>query len=356
MIGFGISYGICLWAHAGKQWPLEAETPQPGAVPSVPAELPQPNLSKAFLSDEDLQQLRVALNARKQEDPAKDLERALALNPKSRRRVMALLFNHWAEADPSAAMAWMVKQAPREDRQFLMMEIASVWAAEDAAGLARWFADFYGQPDSSVSFASLGILNLIAARDPVLYAETMRAPCFNTLQSSGAWGNLFPLIPDLAAARQFAAAAAGRIRYARHEPGSSAVNPAGYIGWNALAEASAVRWHLLDDAACSAWLQSLPEDAQTHIRYSMEQSHLQAARAMPADPILPPAPGLSPPPAFDRSTPEMPVSADTSAECYRQWAEWWRDEPQAAETFLQKAVWPEDLKFRARAKAYASPP
>lgn len=335
---------------------MQKETRHPGAVPSARAQLLLPDLSKAFRSDGDLQQLKLALTSRGQEDPARDLERALGLDPESRRRVMALLFNHWAESDPSAAMAWMVEYAPRQDRQFFMMEIASVWAAEDAAGLARWFTDSYNRPDSPVGFESLSILNLIAARDPALYAETMRASCFDSLQSSGTWEKLFPLITDLADARRFAVEAGGRIRYDRHEPGSSAVNPAGFIGWNALAEAAAARWHLLDEAGCVAWLNALPDEARTNIGYTIQRSRLPAAQAGPKEPIATPAPALPPPPAFDPATPEMPVPDGSFTECYRQWAEWWRAEPRAAETFLQKAAWPEDLKFRARAKAYASPP
>lgn len=76
--------------------------------------------------------------------------------------------------------------------------------------------------------------------------------------------------------------------------------------------------------------------------------------AEPAPPTSPAAP--LPPLPEQRLTTEPPVPGPAEDAARKDWSDWWRTNPAAAESFLTTAAWSDGLKFRARAKAYSSAP
>jgi hypothetical protein len=118
--------------------------------------------------------------------------------------------------------------------------------------------------------------------------------------------------------------------------------------WNVMFEDTAVAWHRSDPAACDAWLQTFPENAQTAARHFISKD--EASRSTPP-PVKP-----EPIPPQQRLTELPPVPGPAEAAARKDWSDWWRSDPTAAEAFLSNAAWSDDLKFRARAKAYSSKP
>ena len=301
-------------------------------------------------SDKDFRCLRKSLTGIAEDLLSKNLEQALLLPPASRRTALALQLAHWARQDARAAMEWMMEHAEGQDRDFLFQEIGPVWAAQDVKGFGGWISELLRRDHGLAAnfHYPWAAGDMIHPRNPLLYAELMESPAFESMQFSRLWEGILPSVPDLASAKQYAQAAEGKMSYQKGDSGSSAVNRMGRAGWNALAEASAIRWHLLDAGGCDEWLSRQPESAQENLRHAIAESEPKTA-APPAKEEPPPAPFLRTEP--DAIPPPMAFKA-----YHRQWADWWREEPVAAEHFLQQASWPEDWKFRARAKAYASPP
>ena len=348
VVGTAISLTLC----AALRPLVETGTP---ATPSLagPPVTSLPVLEKFTApprdwSDADFRSLRKSLTGISADLLSKNLEQALLLPPASRRTALALQLAHWARQDARAAMEWMMEHAEGQDRDFLFQEIGPVWAGQDVKEFAAWTVAFLEQNPAVVLALVWQAAEMIHPRDPLLYAEILAHPAAEKAQFQSPWTGVLSSIPDLASARRYAVASEGKLNYQKEAPGSSARKRMASPGWNSVAEASAIRWHLLDAAGCEEWLSRQPELAQENLRTAIAENEPKtAAAAAKAEP---------PPVPFLRTEPDV-IPPPTAFKAYhRQWADWWREEPVAAEHFLQQAAWPEDWKFRARATAYASPP
>ena len=123
-----------------------------------------------------------------------------------------------------------------------------------------------------------------------------------------------------------------------------------FLGWEALWQTGLKRWQQHDPAALEAWLRTQsPEirDDAAALMANLDQRDQQHFAGKVE---------LEIPPAFARDDFTAVPPAEAVPAVRQDWAAWWKQDAAAAEAFLQQCAWPEELKFRARAQAYAAEP
>lgn len=305
------------------------------------------------------------------------LEEALQLPGERRSRMLKLLLSDWALREPAAAAAWAVEHLSQAD-EAIFEDLARTWAASDAMALARW-VDAHHDGDYTLNPDPFRISTILAAQDPVAWAEFTDMKCFSggSFDPPEFMDRWLSTPEDRARIGQ---ALIGKPGYDPKEPEalrrklerddlSRSSQSKQY--WNALFEKTAAVWHLKDPAACAAWLSGFSREAQLAGQYFMERADRepaafeaedaadreaarQAEAAAMADAAAEPPP---PPRPFQERLPvTAPPSGAGEDQARSDWSDWWRIDRQAAEAFLNSAAWPDDLKFRARARAYSSAP
>ncbi|MES2708299.1 MAG: hypothetical protein V4726_17020 [Verrucomicrobiota bacterium] len=272
------------------------------------------------------------------------------------RRILLL---RWAYRNPVSVMTWLAKS----DAGNWMAgghgdEVIRVCAATDPAKLVAWYAAHYaGDPKVSVYGSSIATqLSEVNPLEAAKFCEAYRRDSGIAGPGSAAWkmdiymqsvDNPQPLVEQamakLAPLTSLKSNGQRDLRKAEQH----------FQGWEDLFQSAATRWHDARPAAFEAWVQTQPEE------FRQDTEMLMAVRsgAYYRDQIS--AQNSHPPALPTAFSPEdyTAIPSTESARAVRQhWSAWWKKDPAAAETFLRKSVWPEDLKFRARAAAYSTSP
>ncbi len=298
--------------------------------------------------DTDWLKLSGLMDALTESECERMLETAHLLPEAPRSKTVSLLILQWAQTDPAAAAEWCLSHQGDRLNSAELRDLVAMWASRDGMGLARWWEERgEGDPGWAARPNTACVMHALIAGDPPAAASLVAG-----LNDSGGLWQRIDFVASLVTPEdvrkamrsvegQVAYSAEGKALAAELAISGSAHSPAEKQGWNLLFEATAVALHKTDPAACDLWLTGFQENAQQAARHSI-------ARAEKPDvpPSLP----------FDRANPAAVPAANESARTCDQWSDWWRAEPQAAEAFLNAAAWPDDLKFRARAKAYSSAP
>lgn len=297
------------------------------------------------------------------------LAEALKLSEPARYWAIQLLTLQWARSNPVAAADWIIKNVDGEARSLSMQGVLAEWMSRDLRGFAAWVSP---HPELNHFVVS----NMIRS-DPALFGKWWEG----RLNTTGS--NVSEITPDMADmrdVRRVLEAASANTKYAGVEDtvAGEKWNRNGALGWNNLFEAAAARWHELDAAGCEAWLTSRsPLEQQAAWALINEQKKTTASPSTTAAPPstetggnheISPADVPDHPPEgvsaaglaaartveFSRSDLTTPPPPEAAPRFAQSWADWWQQDAPAAESHLKSCSWPEDLKFRARAKAYAS--
>jgi hypothetical protein len=341
-------------------------TVHPIDVPLADVQVPEPG-TLAGLSRADNFHLSAQLAAAMANDPTRReilLAEAKQRPEPERSDLLFAMLTGWASVDPQAAAEWAFVELAdlgNGPRRMALLTISETWAARDAMGLARWLNDKNLSKHKDLLFIEDEMTESFRRHDPLALAAFQEMPvCYSA--HFGGPGDDVPqrLLDSPAFIQQMSTAVQGHVSYttenfqAQLDVQSSTRHAKGKDVWNMLFEQTAVAWHRTDAAACEAWMQTFPETAQTAAKYFIAKDvRDRAPKSAPAEPSPPPVPAL--PPA-QRLTIHPPAPGPAEDTARGDWSEWWRQDPAAAETFLNTATWSADLKFRARAKAYSSKP
>lgn len=309
------------------------------------------------------------------------LAEAMQRDEPERSALLKLLLLGWAETDPAAAADWALGELTDISRFRCFSDIAESWGARDALALAHWWAATAANqppvwerrtvPENTASMGPLlqyAVEKVLRRNDPLAFARFQEMDCCRRITVPGVFVDNFlgRRLSTLQQIADMAAAVQGHVAYVsdpeelrdgltRNFPTRHADKK---IIWNSIFEQTAVAWHRRDPAACGAWLQTFPENAQTAARHFIREDETTRARApQPSPPEAPAAsPAPTPVPPGQRLTSDAPVPGPAGDAARKDWSEWWRTDAAAAEAFLNASAWPDDMKFHARARAYASPP
>lgn len=299
------------------------------------------------------------------------LQECLQRNEPERSTFLTLLLSQWAETEPASAAEWILANLQGEASSKCIHELTRTWAARDGEALAHWVDDLMRKnpTDRAKVFMGTAIVAL-GQQDP--FRQASLAGMESNREST--WPRqLMDNIRHLRtpeAVKAMGARLEGQVAYIddlnelkrQFARGSGDRDIAAKNLFNQLFEDTAVAWHRMKPEECDAWLNTFPENARLVARHVIEKAETKekekadaAPEASPTETVGQTAPepqAAAPPPRPDPAAPAAgSVSQQVSA-----WQQWWRTEPEAAEAFLNSAVWPGDLKFKARAKAYASAP
>lgn len=275
-----------------------------------------------------------------------------------RSALLAILLAGWAETEPAAAMEWTMAHLEGEPADNILRDLVDTWATRDGQALAEW-ANTYKRwmRDGHPFLLIFRVLNSLALHDPVAYANFLEME--SNKDSVTAGRNFENSLRTEEAVKSMAAGLTGHVAYADNptefqralnQQSTARHAERAKSGWNELFENTAVAWHRMHPAECDAWLSAWPENAQAAARYFIRKAEFAG--------IVEEA-GAAPTPPEIRSLPRPDSAApspESLADQVGRWCRWWQEEPAAAEAFLNNALWPDGLKFRARAEGYASAP
>lgn len=277
---------------------------------------------------------------------------------------IALIVHDWAQTDPAAAGDWVLAELKDDCRVECFQDIVESWAARNGAALAAWWNGVAtrqppppGPP--GIRYLTGAVQQRLRHHDTLAFARFQEMECVKN--PYGDPGDKF-IERKLATPNQIASMATAVAAEIAYQPG--AVDWDDNYGqarhankknvWNVLFEDTAVAWHRSDPAACEAWLSTFPENAQTAARHFISEN--EKSRNPPPVSREPSKPESPPIPPQQRLTDAPPAPGPAEDAARRDWSEWWRADPAAAEAFLNSAAWPDNLKFRTRASAYSSVP
>lgn len=332
---------------ASSNMPLLA-LPQPGTLDSLPP-------AEAY----SLSQQLAIVGATDPALRAQWLAGAKLREEPERQHLLFQLLTGWASTDPKAAADWALAELGdlgNGPRRMCLLQIASTWAASDGMGLAHWADEAKLSEKDDLRFIETEISLALVSCDPLAWARFQEMPC-NSNSVLGGDSDAVPArlfdSPDFV--RKMAAAVQGQVIYAPDnlqwnlEHGSSSRHTRQKDAWNILFEQTASAYHQLDPAACDTWLQTFPAEARQAAQFFI-------GKDSPPPPQAPRLEDPAPLPPAQRLTAAPPVPGLAEDTSRKDWSEWWRTDPTAAEAFLNTAAWSENQKFRARAKAYSSSP
>jgi hypothetical protein len=276
------------------------------------------------------------------------LEAALTLPADQRHSLLAVLLLRWAKQDPAAAIEWVFEHIPHHEIEIYYPGLALEWVKRDVQGFAKWYPHFYKNRPADGFEQLTRSLHWVFRENPLLYGETLADPVFK-IGMGGEWREKLPFIKTQEEASALAASVTPHIGYQSSNNNSNR-NLAEHTGWNALAETAAIRWWLTDKPACQTWLGSLDEMSQKALQVTIDDylNEEEQKKKYSQDKNKKPPAVV---PAFNRENPDQQPTG-TFTETYTQWAQWYKLQPTVAEEFLTNSTWPEELKFRARAKGY----
>jgi hypothetical protein len=275
-----------------------------------------------------------------------------------RQTLLFQLLTGWASTDPKAAADWALAELGElgnGPRRMCLLQIARTWAVSDGMGLAHWADQAKLSEKDDLRFIESEIGLALVSCDSLAWARFQEMPC-NANSVLGGDSDAVPArlfdSPDFV--RKMAAAVQEQVSYAPDnlpwnlKHGSSSRHTKQKDAWNILFEQTANACHQLAPASCDTWLQTFPSEARQAAQFFIAKGGTPPPAAFSEEPtLLPPAQRLT-------SAPPVPgLAEDTSR---KDWSEWWRTDPTAAEAFLDTAAWSDNQKFRARAKAYSSAP
>jgi hypothetical protein len=359
-LGFAAAFAAARWllaeSHQQQTDALPRHTlAREGKSSKVLASLPGPQEFKALTPEAKLR-LSLRLCELSSEQREAFLQECLRRDDPEREPLLSLLLLGWAASSPSAACEWALTNLDGPIRKHCLGDLFNTWAVRDGSALARWYDEKVRKEGPEASeLSKIDITNPLSQYDPTALAQFAELECN---RNSVMWGFDFGRsLRTPEAVQNIASQLGGHPRYI-DDPNrlrdvlpmnSSERNAAGSKwGWNALFEETAVAWHRMDANACDAWLSSWPENAQVVARHFIAKAEAKSGEAAP-----PPAPSPAETPARPAAAVPPPEAWDRARQ---DWAAWWRQDAAAAEAFLNSSAWPEDLRFRARAKAYSSPP
>lgn len=157
----------------------------------------------------------------------------------------------WMDRDPIAAATWMMKE-----RATYTVDSLTAWAAKDPDAFAREIIAKYPVSDRTDERVSL-VLSRIGQQDPLKLVGILR---FNDGKENPVLLGLDPKSPEMV--RRLAAALPGQMQFAA--PGQP--DPPNMISSNQLLKNVALRYFMLDRAACKAWVDNLPEGGRKLIK------------------------------------------------------------------------------------------
>jgi hypothetical protein len=284
------------------------------------------------------------------------LQQCLSRTEPERTSLLSLLLLDWAATEPAAACEWALSHLEGAAKSQCVQDLVRTWANRDGLALAEWYNAFVvreGRAKLNGRPIDIDISSTLAQYDPVAYGRFAEMECN---RDSVVWGmNFERSLRSLDTVKDIGMRLSGQVEYiqdltklrkdlAIDSSGRCAPNK---WGWNELFERTSVAWHRMDAEGCEAWLNTWPENAQMAARYSIAKAEAEARPAAVA-----PAPVTEP---AQRPSAQAPGTGAWD-QARADWSAWWRTDAAAAEAFLNASEWPEDLKFRARAKAYSSPP
>lgn len=266
-----------------------------------------------------------------------------------------ILLLRWADRNPDAVMSWLLKSAstrhPLPSNR--LDEVIRVCAAKNTAGLMAWTQNCLKEVTAAQGFGHR-IVAALATVDPVA-AAILSAQCSITdIWDTGA--NMFTFMQSVDDVRPLLAVAMEKLA-PLDTPKIEGQRVFGadekqFQGWEFLYQAALVRWHEHAPETLETWLRTQPGTFQTDAR-SLIAAREKASFAFAPFPETPQA---STPETFDREDFTAVPSPESVPAARKDWSAWWKKDPAAAETFLRQSAWPVDLKFRARAAAYATSP
>lgn len=362
---------VRLTGSGGSSFPAPAVNARVIPSPSVPATgkqrppLPGP---ADFQKMEPREKLTCALQLRgiPAEQRLALLQACLQSPGPERSALLSLLLAEWTESEPSQAAEWIFSHLKGAEARKCLADVLRTWAARDGKSLAEWANDHFQKYGRDLTSAAMDALQ---RHDPLWFARMSEMECHR----DSVWSGMeFDSLRAPGAAKAISSQLEGHVAYISDADemgravalGSTGRHGKQKWGWNELFESTAVRWYAEDPAACDHWLNGFPVNAQAAARHFITEAENKekaeaAAEAFPAEVLSGPVPETqaaaavsAPPPRPDSAAP----AAGAAEQQTSAWRQWWRADPAEAEAFLNSAAWPEDLKFRARAQAYASAP